>query len=147
MRKKKPVLIEVPKSCMALLNKNSQAEDGSLASSTYHSFRQTAPLATTWFLQSCLCLITFQLSPDEGPCPCFSRSRRRRTFPHKSLQQTHRHPESRGLRQSRGISLEPPRGLRPQPRAEALGRVDQMQSVRWDEVGEPTNHEASQGCQ
>lgn len=88
-----------------------------------------------------------QLSPDEGPCPCFSRSRRRRTFPHKSLQQTHWHPESRGLRQSRGISLEPPRGLRPQPRAEALGRVDQMQSVGWDEVGEPTNHEASQGCQ
>lgn len=29
---------------MALLNKNSQAEDGSLASSTFHSFRQTAPL-------------------------------------------------------------------------------------------------------
>lgn len=42
--KKKTVLIEVPKPCMALLNKNSQAEDGSLASSTFHSFRQTAPL-------------------------------------------------------------------------------------------------------
>lgn len=93
----------------------------------YHSFRQTAPLH-------------LNTVPAALPWPHHTSSchqMRVLVLAHKSLQQTPRHPEGRCPCKSHGISLEPPRGLRPQPRAEALGRVNQMQSVRWDEVGEP----------
>lgn len=93
----------------------------------YHSFRQTAPLH-------------LNTVPAALPWPHHTSSCHQMkvlVLAHKSLQQTPRHPEGRCPRQSHSINLEPPRGLRPQPRAEALGRVNQMQSVGWDEVGEP----------